>query len=164
MANGSANGENGVMAKSYRLGTARRSANVVMTAMIRLGIGGKSNYLLTTTGRKTGQPRTTPVTVLRDVGDRWLVSPYGVVGWMHNVRANPELSLRRGGTTERLRAVEAGPEAAGPVLQRYVQRAPITAPFFDAKAADPVQKFVDEAPRHPVFQLTGNVGSGASGP
>ena len=66
--------------------------------------------------------------------------------------------MRRGRTTEVLRAAEADPETAGPLLQRYVRSAPITAPFFDAKAADPVQKFVDEAARHPVFQLTSKVG------
>jgi deazaflavin-dependent oxidoreductase (nitroreductase family) len=158
MANDPATGKNDHMAKSYRLGPARRAVNSLMTSMIRMGIGGKSNYLLTTTGRKSGQARTTPVTVLRDAGDRWLISPYGAVGWVHNVRANPEVSLRRGRTTEVLRAAEADPETAGPLLQRYVRAVPITAPFFDAKAADPVQKFVDEAARHPVFQLTSKVG------
>ena len=48
-----------------------------------------------------------------------------------------------------LRAAE-----AGPILRRYVDQVRITAPFFDAKRNDPVEAFVAEADRHPVFRLT----------
>ena len=144
------------MARTYRLSPARRAANTVMSAMIRLGAGGPSSYhLLTTTGRRSGQPRETPVILLEMDAQRWLVSPYGAVGWVHNVRATPRVSLRRGRTTEVLDASEVDAETAGPVLQRYVREASITAPFFDAKADDPTQRFVAEASRHPVFRLKG---------
>jgi hypothetical protein len=39
------------------------------------------------------------------------------------------------------------------VLKVYVRRVPITAPYFDAKKDDPVEQFVAEADRHPVFRL-----------
>jgi hypothetical protein len=65
-------------------------------------------------------------------GERWLVSPYGLVGSVHNVRATPELSLRRGKRSEQLWAEEVDAATAGPVLQRYVRNARATAPFFDA--------------------------------
>jgi deazaflavin-dependent oxidoreductase (nitroreductase family) len=142
------------MAKSYRLGMGRRLGNAMVTAMVRLGVGGKSTYLLTTTGRKSGQPRTTPVTLIENGGQRWLVSPYGVVGWVHNVRAAPRVSVRRGSTSESLDVVEADAATAGPVLRSYVRSVPMTAPYFDAKADDPVEKFVAEAGSHPVFLLT----------
>lgn len=142
------------MAKSYRLGPVRRAVNTVMTALLRAGVGGKSAYLLTTTGRKTRQPRTTPVILVEDGGQRWLVSPYGAVGWVHNVRAKPEVSLRRGSRSEQLRAEEVDPETAGPVLRRYLRTVRVTTPFFDASPADPVETFVAEAGRHPVFRLT----------
>jgi deazaflavin-dependent oxidoreductase (nitroreductase family) len=58
--------------------------------MLRAGIGSKSAYLLTTTGRKSGQHRTTAVILVETGGERWLVSPYGTVGWVHNVRATPK--------------------------------------------------------------------------
>lgn len=143
------------MTKTYRLGPARRAANTVMTGMIRLGRGGPSSYhLLTTTGRRSGQPRTTPVVLLETDAQRWLVSPYGTVGWVHNVRADPHVSLRRGRTTEVLTASEVDPETAGPVLRRYVRDVSITAPFFAAQPDDPAERFVAEASRHPVFRLT----------
>lgn len=142
------------MANTYRLGPMRRSINALMTTMIRIGIGAPSSYLLTTTGRKTGCPRTTPVTLIEEDGDRWLVAPYGPVSWVHNVRSTPEVSLRRGRRTQVCSAIEVDAEIAGPVLRRYLHGVRVTAPFFDAKASDPVERFIDEAPRHPVFHLT----------
>ena len=142
------------MAKTYQLGPTRRAVNILMKPLVRLGIGGKSTYLLTTTGRRTGQQRTTPVILVEDDGQRWLVSPYGTVAWVHNVRAQPQIALRRGGRSETFHAEEVEPATAGPILQRYLHNARVTAPFFDAKGDDPVEKFVQEAPRHPVFKLT----------
>ena len=40
------------------------------------------------------------------------------------------------------------------VLKRYVAVAPLTLPSFSAGADDPVDAFVTEAARHPVFELT----------
>lgn len=145
------------MPRTYRLGPARRAVNTLMSAMIKIGIGGRSYYLLTTIGRVSGRQHTTPVIVVRDGRERWLVSPYGQVGWVRNARAHPVVSLRRGRKTEVLRAVEVRPQVAGPVLQRYVRSVRVTAPFFDAKVADPVERFIEEASRHPVFQLTEDI-------
>lgn len=142
-----------VVAKPYHLGPTRRAVNVVVAGLLRVGIGGKSTYLLTTTGRRTGQKRTTPVILIETGADRWLVAPYGEVAWVRNVRARPEVSLCRGKRIEALQAQEVSPEAAGPILQRYVRGARVTAPFFDAKRDDPVEQFVEEASRHPVFKL-----------
>jgi len=87
-------------------------------------------------------------------GERWLVSPYGMVAWVHNVRAQPVVTLRHGRRAETLHAEEVDPVIAGPVLQRYVRNVRVTAPYFDAKGDGPVEKFIEEAPRHPVFRLT----------
>jgi deazaflavin-dependent oxidoreductase (nitroreductase family) len=142
------------VARAYRLGPARKAVNVVVTALLRAGIGPRSTYLLTTTGRRTGQPRTTPVTLVQDGSGRWLVSPYGTVAWVWNVRAAPVVELRRGGRRERLQAEEAGPDAAGPVLRQYARSIPVTRPYFDARPQDPDTAFAAEAARHPVFRLT----------
>jgi hypothetical protein len=39
------------------------------------------------------------------------------------------------------------------VLKVYVRRVPVPAPYFDAERDDPVDDFVAEAGRHPVFRL-----------
>ena len=44
-------------------------------------------------------------------------------------------------------------EEAGPVLKRYVAVATATRPYFAADKDAPVEAFVAEADRHPVFAL-----------
>lgn len=127
-----------------------------MTGLLKIGIGPKSTYLMTTTGRHSGRLRTTPVTLVEHGRDRWLVAPYGAVSWVHNVRADPALQLRRGRHRERLRAQEITAAAAGPVLRRYVRAVAVTRPYFDAGPDDPDAAFVAEAASHPVFQLDGD--------
>ncbi|MGW4061386.1 nitroreductase family deazaflavin-dependent oxidoreductase [Amycolatopsis sp. NPDC004747] len=143
------------MARKYRMGVTRKVANVVVKVLLERGIpaAGGTGFLLTTRGRKSGEDRTTPVNVIEAGGERWLVAPYGPVGWVHNLRAHPTARLRRGRRRETWEVEEADAAAAGPVLRAYVRRIPVTAPFFDAKPAGPPDAFAAEADRHPVFRL-----------
>jgi deazaflavin-dependent oxidoreductase (nitroreductase family) len=124
--------------------------NVVML-LARLGIG--PFHLLTTRGRKSGRLLTVPVTLVEEGGRRWLVAPYGVVGWVHNARAAGRVRLRRGRTTGEYAIREVGPEEAGPVLKQYIRVASATRPYFEATLESPVEGFAAEADRHPVFEL-----------
>jgi deazaflavin-dependent oxidoreductase (nitroreductase family) len=151
------------MSKTYTLGPMRRTVNVIVTSMLKAGVGAKSTYLLTTRGRTSGLPRTTPVVLVETAGKRWLVSPYGQVGWVHNIRATLEITLRRGRTSQTLQAHELPADAAGPVLKAYLRQARITAPFFDATVDDPPDAFAAEADHHPVFELTPTTGPAATG-
>jgi deazaflavin-dependent oxidoreductase (nitroreductase family) len=141
------------MAQTYRLSPGRRAVNRVVRLLIRLGLMPGPTYLLTVPGRRTGRPLSTPVTLVEDAGARWLVAPYGDVGWVRNARAAGQVTLSRGGRAETLAIRELSAAEAAPLLQRYVTRVPITRPFFDAKPDSPVAAFEAEAPRHPVFQL-----------
>jgi len=141
------------MAATYRLGVTRRLVNVLVTALLRAGLGPPRTYLLGVRGRKSGRLFTTPVTLVEEGGRRWLVAPYGEVGWVKNARAAGAVTLRRGRRAETRRIVELGPEEAAPVLKRYVTEAPITRPFFDARPSSDLAAFRAEAPRHPVFRL-----------
>ena len=62
-------------------------------------------------------------------------------GWVHNVRANPEVNLRRGKRAERLHADEVDADSAGPVLQRYVRQVRVVAPFFDERGRAEVRRY-----------------------
>ena len=126
-----------------------------MTGLLRLGVPApqRHSWLLTTTGRRTGQARTTPINLVVDGDRRWLVSPYGDVGWVHNLRADPSAELRRGRRHQSVITRELGAEEAGPILQRYLKQVSITIPYFDAKRSAPVEEFVAEAASHPVFEL-----------
>ena len=81
------------MAQTYRLSGARRLVNVVVKPLARLGLAGPHTYVLTVRGRKTGKLYETPVTLIEN-GERWLVAPYGEVGWVRNARAAGEVQLR----------------------------------------------------------------------
>jgi deazaflavin-dependent oxidoreductase (nitroreductase family) len=142
------------VARQYRLGPTRRAVNTLVAALARRGLGSKSTALLTTTGARSGLDRTTPVIPVEIGGHRYVVSPYGTVGWVHNVRASGEITLSRGRQVDTFAAEEVDAGEAGPVLREYLSRARVTAPFFDAKRGDPVDTFVAEAARHPVFRLT----------
>src|SRR5437588_574409 len=106
------------VARAYRLGPIRKAVNVAMSALLRAGVPApqRTSYLMTTKGRKTGLDRTAPVNLVEDEDERWLVSPYGDVSWVHNLRADPELVLSRGRRKERLVAEEIDPAEAGPIL------------------------------------------------
>jgi deazaflavin-dependent oxidoreductase (nitroreductase family) len=143
------------MAKAYRLGFWRRLANVLVRGLLRVGLGPPRTYLLTVRGRVSGRPLSTPVTLAQVGGRRWLVAPYGEVGWVRNARAAREVTLSRGRRCERVAITEAGPAEAAPVLKAYVRAVPVTRPFFDAGPGDDLGAFRAEAPRHPVFQILG---------
>jgi deazaflavin-dependent oxidoreductase (nitroreductase family) len=141
------------MARTYRLTSGRRIVNALMRLLIRLGLGGKHQYLLTVRGRKSGKLYSTPVTLVENEGGRWLVAPYGEVGWVRNARAAGEVTLRRGGRSETVKIEQAPPAEVAPILREYWQRVPVTRPFFDAAADSPLADFEVEAPHHPVFRI-----------
>lgn len=140
------------MAKQYEMTRFRRFGNALLKPLIRLGVV-PGTYLLTTKGRKSGRLRTTPVQIIDDGDERWLVAPYGAVSWVHNVRALPRITLQKGRHKEELEVVEASPEDAAPVLQTYLQEVSIVRPYFDVTPDSPEEDFIAEAPRHPVCRI-----------
>jgi len=143
------------VAARYERGLARRAANALVRILLRLGLGPARTYLMTVTGRRSGAPRSTPVTLVEDGGRRWLVAPYGDVAWVRNLRAAGRATLARGGRAESVAVREIKPEEAAPVLKLYVTRVPITRPYFDVKPESDLAAFRAEAPRHPVFAIVG---------
>ena len=76
--------------------------------------GSTTMGLLTTTGRRSGEPRTTPLNIMAD-GDRWLlVASYGGDDrdpqWFRNLQANPEATIQLGAEKIPVRAAIATPE------------------------------------------------------
>jgi deazaflavin-dependent oxidoreductase (nitroreductase family) len=144
------------MAKTYRLTAGTKAANAVLGFLLRVGLGPPFMRLLTVRGRRTGQPRTTPVVPVENERGRWLVSPYGQVGWVHNARAAGSVTLRRGRSSETLAVNEVGPEEAVPVLRQYLQTKGAgnhVRPYFDVTPESSDEELAAEAPRHPVFEL-----------
>ena len=131
----------------------RRALNSLVRPIARLGLTGPRTHLLTVRGRKTGKPWSTPVSIVAERGERWLVAPYGDRNWVLNARTAGWVELRRGRRCERLAVVELSPEDAVPVLRRYYELGRFTRPFFDVSLESPDADWLAEAPRHPVFRL-----------
>lgn len=93
------------------------------------------------------------MTIVDRDGRRWLVAPYGPVSWVHNARAAGRVTLRRRRETLNYAIREVTAEEAGPVLKQYVGIARPTRPYFQASKDAPVEEFIAEADRHPVFEL-----------
>ena len=87
-------------------------------------------------------------------GRRWLVSPYGEVAWARNARAAGRVTLARGRHIEAVTVRELPPAESAPVLKRYITEVRITRPYFDARPESPLDAFIAEASRHPVFLIT----------
>lgn len=128
-----------------------RAGNALVTVLARAGIGPIA--LLTTTGRVTGRPHTVPVVPVDHAGARWLVAPYGPVGWVRNVRATGVVTLRHGRRRWVYAVREATPVEAGPVLKRYATIATRARQSFTATIDEPAEAFAAEAADHPVFEL-----------
>jgi deazaflavin-dependent oxidoreductase (nitroreductase family) len=141
------------MAENYNLTRPRRILNALMRALLRLGVAPSGTYLLTVRGRRTGRPHSTPVTLVERDDRRWLVAPYGAVGWVRNARAAGQVQLTRGRQSESLGLDEVSGDEAASVLQSYLGNVRVVRPFFDATPDSPLAAFAVEASRHPVFRL-----------
>jgi deazaflavin-dependent oxidoreductase (nitroreductase family) len=82
-----------------------------------VGFGGKGPVVLTVAGRKTGQPRSTPVTPMTVDGRRYVVAGLPGSDWAANARAAGAATLQVGRRTEAVRMVEMSAEEARPLLR-----------------------------------------------
>src|SRR5438309_9499901 len=91
-----------------------RFFNPLAQRVLRMGPLLGPNALLTVRGRKSGQPRTTPVALVEVGGRRWVIGTFGEVNWVRNLRAAGEASLAVGQRQLQVHAVElTRDEAAG---------------------------------------------------
>lgn len=89
-------------------------------------VGGGPVLLLTTTGRKSGQPRTAPVLYLAD-GDRFVVINTNAgntktPAWSLNLRANPEAEVEVGERKVKVRARLAEGEERADLWRRHMEQ------------------------------------------
>ena len=113
-------------------------------------IWGLSILLLTTRGRKTGRPRTTPLCFLRDGEDLVVVASNGGMDWFPswwlNLLREPRATIQVGRTRCPIRAREATPEerarlwaqltSIAPGYLKYQERTSRTIPLAILQPAD----------------------------
>jgi deazaflavin-dependent oxidoreductase (nitroreductase family) len=141
------------MAIKFKVDASRRVADAVTKAFLSLHLAPKGYYLLTTIGRKSGEPRSNPVTLIEEGKKRWLVSPYGNVSWVYNAKASGKVTLTRNGKSEIVAIRECSVEQAAPVLRKYMIDVAITRPYFDVGVDSSEEAYIAEAPKHPVFEI-----------
>lgn len=142
------------MRSRFRPNPMTRLFNGLLVRLIRSGLPMGDLALLTVSGRRTGQPRTTPVMIGSDAGERWVVSPFGEVDWVRNLRAAGTAVVTRRGRTETVQAIELMPEDAAPLIRRTLSTAPsFTRRNFAVTADSPTGDIERAAPNHPVFRL-----------
>jgi deazaflavin-dependent oxidoreductase (nitroreductase family) len=114
-------------------------------------------------GRKSGEPRRTPVNPLTLEGTRYLVAPRGHTQWVRNLRAQGEGRLLLGRRAEPFVATELANDDKPAILRAYLKRWrwEIGA-FFEGVGPDSVDDELRRiAPDHPVFRIS-PAGSGES--
>jgi len=96
-------------------------------------VGGMPILLLTTVGRKSGQPRTWPLGYLEEGENLVVIASAGGVSthpaWYLNLRDQPEVTVRIGDRTRAMRAETAGPEERSRRWARLVADYPFFADY-----------------------------------
>ena len=103
--------------------------NKFMMAVQKLGIPTGPAMVLTVPGRKTGKPRSTPMTPFEHNGGLYVVAGYPGADWASNARAAGAGTLSRGRTSRPVRIIELSAAEAGPVLRSFAQKVPVGVGF-----------------------------------
>ena len=148
-----------------------RLVNPLARWLIAAGLPtGAPNILLTVRGRRTGKPRTVPVSLLELDGRRFVQASYGATGWAVNLRAAGEATITDHGGPVPVQAVELPPEQAAAILRRAVEpyrqsrllrallgsrwRPPVALlRHYRIRVDDTPEDYLAEAQRHPLFEL-----------
>ena len=139
----------------------RNVFNKAVAAATRSGISVWGSRVLEVKGRKTGEPRRTPVNLLTLGGATYLVAPRGETQWVRNLRAaDGHLDLLLGRRRTRYTARELPDGEKVPVLRAYLGRWKAeVGVFFDGVGPTSTDEEIAAiAPKHPVFGLVSDGG------
>src|SRR6476620_587723 len=103
--------------------------NRIVKAMQRLGIRTGPAMILTVSGRKTGRPRSTPMTPFTYRGDMYTVAGYPGADWAANARSAGAGTLTRGRKSQEIRIVELNADESRPVLREFPRQVPVGVGF-----------------------------------
>jgi deazaflavin-dependent oxidoreductase (nitroreductase family) len=137
-----------------------RVFNPIVAWFTRRGLSVAGSRVLEVPGRKSGQPRRTPVNLLTLDGERYLVAPRGNTQWARNLRASGSGRLLVGRRSEAFTASELGDAEKPPILRAYLRRWKWeVGAFFEGVSADSSDEEIrQEAPKHPIFKLQDGAG------
>jgi deazaflavin-dependent oxidoreductase (nitroreductase family) len=130
--------------------------NPIVAALTRLGVSVAGSRVLEVPGRKTGEPRRTPVNLMTFEGQRYLVAPRGHTQWVRNMRVSGGGRLFVGRRAEEFSAVELEDSEKPPLLRAYLKKWKWeVGQFFGGVGPDaPDEDLRRIAPDHPVFRIS----------
>jgi deazaflavin-dependent oxidoreductase (nitroreductase family) len=134
----------------------RNVFNPMVAAFTRLGLSLWGSRILEVPGRKTGEPRRTPVNLMTFEDGRYLVAPRGHTQWVRNLRVSGSGKLHVGRRTEDFTAVELEDAAKPDLLRTYLRKWKWeSGQFFGGVGPDaPEEEIRRIAPDHPVFRIS----------
>ena len=103
--------------------------NKLMMALQKIGLPTGPAYVLTVPGRKSGRPRSTPMTPFDYRGALYTVAGYPGSDWASNARAAGIATLSRGRRSRRVAIVELDAEQARPILRAFPGSVPVGVAF-----------------------------------
>jgi deazaflavin-dependent oxidoreductase (nitroreductase family) len=130
-------------------------SNPAVAWLTRLGVSLAGSRVLEVPGRKSGEPRRTPVNPMTFEGRRYLVAARGHSHWVRNLRASGSGRLLVGRRAEDFTATELPDEEKPPLLRAYLKKWKWeVGAFFDGVGPDSSDDELRRvAPDHPVFRL-----------
>jgi deazaflavin-dependent oxidoreductase (nitroreductase family) len=130
--------------------------NRMVAGLTQLGVSVAGSRVLEVPGRKSGEPRRTPVNLMSFEGQRYLVAPRGHTQWVRNLRASGSGRLLVGRRAEDFTATELPDDEKPPLLRAYLTKWKWeVGAFFGGVGPDSSDDELRRiAPDHPVFRLT----------
>jgi deazaflavin-dependent oxidoreductase (nitroreductase family) len=106
-----------------------KQMNKIVKGLQKLGIHTGPAMVLTVPGRKSGRPRSTPMTPFQFQGGLYTVAGFPRADWALNARAAGAGMLSHGRKSRPVKIVELSPEEARPVLRAFPVEVPIGVGF-----------------------------------
>lgn len=106
-----------------------KQMNRIVKGLQKLGIHTGPAMVLTVPGRKSGRPRSTPMTPFEFRGGLYTVAGFPRADWALNARAAGAGTLSHGRKSRRVKIVELSPEEARPVLRAFPVEVPVGVAF-----------------------------------
>jgi deazaflavin-dependent oxidoreductase (nitroreductase family) len=103
--------------------------NKLVVAMQKIGVPAGPSMVLTVPGRRSGQPRSTPMTPFDHDGGLYTVAGYPGADWAANARAAEVGTLTRGRRSRRVRIIELSADESRPVLRAFALKVPVGVGF-----------------------------------
>lgn len=101
-------------------GFTNRVFNPLVAWLVRRGVRLQGAAILEVRGRRSGEPRTTPVNPLSLDGERYLLAPRGETEWVRNIRIAQRAALLTRRHREEFAVVEVPDADKLPVIRAYL--------------------------------------------